>query len=155
MNNNLIIYSLLLLASIVFVLLAFDRVEASDGYTSEPIVQELTVSFDQISKTELRSIYSGKLKYYDGVSLMIHYQGKYSLATQYFASEVLGSSIEKFYNDLTQWSSGGAAKKPRKVGSDFEMIIMVSQTPFSIGYASSGIIYQNLNDGLKILEVVE
>ena len=135
---------------LVFVILTFSDTKAD----TEPIVQSnVTIVFDTISRVELRSIFSGKLKSYDGISLTIYVQPRHSLATIDFAKNVLLFSVDKFYSDITDWSSVGYAKLPRFVNNDYEMMMRVSSTPFSIGYASDGSIYQNQDEEFRILKV--
>lgn len=152
MNNKFDFYFLifLLIATIIFVVAFFS---VNDINAETKTVVHSVVVFDTISKTELRSLFSGKLRTFKGVSFTIFAQSKYSNATIEFCRDVLNFSVEKFYSDLTNWSSAGYAMSPRFTTDDYSMILNVSTTPYSIGYASSGIIYQNLGNKIKILKV--
>ena len=143
---------LLLLAILTISVITFWGFSASAEVKT---ISHIVISFDEISRTELRSLFSGKMKTFKGISFTIYAQPKYSSATIEFARDILHFSVEKFYHAITNWSSAGYTKKPRIVSDDYSMLLSISTTPYSIGYASSGLIYQNVGHKIRVLKIRE
>lgn len=107
---------------------------AADGFV---LICNAKISTQALSKSEVRSLYTGKAKTLGGNAVLVVIRSDDDVPFTEFADQVFGVPTKTLLSKIKQEVFKGEMSKPFKADSDDDVVRYVSASPGTIGVVSS------------------
>jgi len=109
-----------------------------------------------ISRAEVKEIFFGNVKMYEGMRLKVFVLPKQHLTTILFCQDVLGINSHQFFEKINDKANAGYANYASIVENEITMIQKIANTIGSIGYINTSTVAKNTKDyGFVFLTITD
>jgi ABC-type phosphate transport system substrate-binding protein len=147
MSRHLLLTCLLALSAVCAAEAPADA--ATDGFV---LVCNAKLVRGPLSKADVKSVYTGKIKTLGGKAIVVVIRGEDDLAFSEFVDRIFGVATKTLLSKIKQEVFKGDMTKPFKATSDDEVIQRVTASPGTIGVVSA-MRASGLPKGVVVIEI--